>query len=50
MKEFEDHKYSIWIETVENLLPGYLKRNLLTKASPPPTAGNVEAWTVEESS
>lgn len=31
MKEYEDRKYKVWREHVEVILPGLLKRNLLTR-------------------
>jgi len=37
MKDFEDQTYKAWNDHVENLLPGLLKRNLLTKPPPPVT-------------
>ena len=39
MKEYEDEKYEEWVENVENILPGLLKRNLLTTPLPPNTPG-----------
>ena len=31
MKEYEDKKYKLWRDNVEVILPGLLKRNLLTR-------------------
>jgi len=31
MKDYEDEKYVLWREHVEQVLPGLLKRNLLAK-------------------
>ncbi|XP_076804944.1 dynein axonemal heavy chain 10-like [Clavelina lepadiformis] len=39
MKDYEDAKYLQWIEYVEAALPGFLKRNLLTRPLPPATPG-----------
>ena len=39
MKDYEDELYDEWLEHVENVLPGLLKRNLLTVPPPPTTPG-----------
>lgn len=33
MKEYEDKKYQDWVESVQSVLSGYLKKNLLTLPS-----------------
>ena len=38
MRGYEDLKYEQWRESVESLLPGLLKRNLLVKKAIQPTA------------
>ena len=34
MREYEEKKYEQWRDYVEGILPGLLKRNLLTKPAP----------------
>lgn len=42
MKEYEDKKYDHWQEHVTAILPGLLKRNLLTKPDVIPIKGEVQ--------
>ena len=36
MKAYEDHHYQLWLDHVDAVLAGLMKRSVLTKAEPPP--------------